>query len=286
MVTVCALLSPSERPRLEAAGAGRFTALYVDSCRDAMSALRHRPVDALILSVHSCRRDDLPMVARLVRAFPAVPAVALLSRHDPEGTELLPHLGASGVRAAVDCTAAAGWCRLRDLVLDAASEVAAPILARVAPALGDGSPALGDFFAPLARRAPELRTLGRLARALALRPTTLRSRFARVGLPSPKVYLVEMRLLHAAYHFGRSGITLTDVAYRLNCDSPRGFARQLKRWAGLTVAEFRRGCPFDRWLARYVDCWISPYRETLRAFSPVSADAAPRPHAARGSGPA
>ncbi|HEX4574101.1 MAG TPA: helix-turn-helix domain-containing protein [Gemmatimonadales bacterium] len=240
---------------------------------------------ALILSVHRCRRDDLPTVARMVRAYPAVQPVALLSRYDPTATELLPQLGASGVHAAVDCTAAAGWRRLRDLVSEAASKVAARILARIAPALGEGSPALAGFFAPLARRAPELRTLRWLARELTLRPTTLRSRFARVGLPSPKTYLVEMRLLHAAHRFGHPGITLTEVAYHLNCDSARGFARHLQRRTGITVAEFRRR-PFDRWLERYVDCLITPYRDTLRAFSPVFAGAGQGPDAARGSRPA
>lgn len=285
MVTVCAVLPPSERPRLEAAGQGCFTTLHVDSCGDAWRALRHRAVDALILSVHRCQRTDLAAVARLVRAFPATRALALLTRYDPEATELLPQFGASGVRAAVDCTVPAGWRRLRELVLDAASQAPAGILACVAPALGEASPALEEFFAPLARRAPELPTLRVLARELGLRPTTLRSQFARVGLPSPKVYLVEMRLLHAAHLFGHPGITLTDVACRLNYDSPRGFARHLKRWAGLTVPEFRRACPFDGRLVRYVDCLITPYQATLRAFSPVFVRRGDGPEGTPGSRP-
>jgi AraC-like DNA-binding protein len=184
------------------------------------------------------------------------------------------------VRAAVDCTAAAGWRRLRDLVRDAATAAAARILARVAPALGDERPALGDFFAPLARRAPELHTLARLAREVACHPKTLRSRFVRAGLPSPKAYLVEMRLLHAAHLFEQPGVTHTDVAYQLNSDLP-GFALYVKRWAGLTVAAFRRGCPFEPLLARYVDGLITPYRATLRAFPPVFVRTGTGPAAAR-----
>src|SRR5438552_273718 len=135
MVTVCTVLPPPERPRLDAAGDGCFTTLHTSSFRDALRAARRKRVDALVLSVHACRGDELPAVARFVREFPAIPAVALVSRHDRNATETLLKLGATGVRSAVDCTEPAGWRRLRDLVGHPASPVAARILARVVPAL-------------------------------------------------------------------------------------------------------------------------------------------------------
>src|SRR2546422_342620 len=76
MVTVCTVLPPPERPRLDAVGDGCFTALHANSFRDALRAARRKRVDALVLSVHSCRGDELPAVARFVREFPAIPAVA------------------------------------------------------------------------------------------------------------------------------------------------------------------------------------------------------------------
>src|SRR5438445_13899734 len=135
MVTVCTVLPPPERPRVDAAGDGAFTALHVDSLRDVLSAARRRQVDALVISVHRCRGHELPAVARFVREFPAIPAVALVWRHDRNASETLLRLGATGVRSAVDCTEPAGWRRLRDLVGHPASPVAARILARVVPAL-------------------------------------------------------------------------------------------------------------------------------------------------------
>jgi len=60
----------------------------------------------VIISVHRCQGEALPGVARFVREFPAIPAVALVSRHDREATETLLRLGATGVRSAVDCTEA------------------------------------------------------------------------------------------------------------------------------------------------------------------------------------
>src|SRR5207247_9750344 len=118
----------------------------------------------LVLSVHSCRGDELPAVARFVREFPAIPAVALVSRHDREVTETLLRLGATGVRTAVDCTEAAGWRRLRDLLGHPASPVAARIPARVVPAPGGAGGDIRLVFAALDAPAPVLSTVRRLAR--------------------------------------------------------------------------------------------------------------------------
>src|SRR5437762_3413653 len=104
MVTVCTVLPLPERPRLDAAGDGCFTTVHTSSFRDALRAARRKRVDALVLSVHACRGDELPAVARFVREFPAIPAVALVSRHDRNASETLLRLGATGVRSAVDCT--------------------------------------------------------------------------------------------------------------------------------------------------------------------------------------
>src|SRR3989442_14899024 len=100
MVTVCTVLPPPERPRLDAVGDGCFTTLHTSSFRDALRAARRKRVDALVLSVHVCRGDELPAVARFVREFPAIPPVALVSRHDRSATETLLKLGATRVRSA------------------------------------------------------------------------------------------------------------------------------------------------------------------------------------------
>src|SRR3979490_3078556 len=104
MVTVCTVLPPPERPRLDAVGDGCFATLHTSSFRDALRVARRKRVGALVLAVHTCRGDEPPGVARFVREFPAIPAVALVSRHDRNSTETLLKLGATGVRSAVDCT--------------------------------------------------------------------------------------------------------------------------------------------------------------------------------------
>src|SRR5438552_17365963 len=203
MVTVCTVLPPPERPRIDAAGDGCFDTLHADSRRVPLNVERRRPVDAMVISVHRWDGEALPGVARFVREFPAIPAVALVSRHDREATETLLRLGATGVRSAVDCTEPDGWRRLRDIVGHPASPVAGRILAPLIPALGDPSPPEETrlFFEAVARLAPALSTVRGLARHLRVRPSTLMSRFHRAGIPSPKSYLSGMRLLHASFLF-------------------------------------------------------------------------------------
>jgi AraC-like DNA-binding protein len=127
------------------------------------------------------------------------------------------------------------------------------------------------FFEAMARLAPVLGTVRRLARHLRICPSTLMSRFYRESLPSPKTYLAGMRLVHAAYLFGNPGLSVGDVAYRLDYSSPQSLGRHLKAMLGVTAGEFRRRFPFDVALERYVDLLITPYRDTLRAFCPLNA---------------
>src|SRR5437899_925526 len=112
---------------------------------------------------------------------------------------------------------------------------------------------------------------GGVARQLRVRPSTLTSRFCRAGLPSAKSYLAGMRLLHAAFLFQNPGLSVSDVAYRMDYSSPQSFGRHLRAVLGVTAGEFRRRFPFDVALARYIDLLIIPYRETLRAFHPFNA---------------
>src|SRR2546422_228675 len=181
MVTVCTVLPPTERPRVDAVGDGCFATLHADSFRDVLRAARTRRVDALVISVHRCHGDELPRLA------PVLPAVR------------------------------------------------------------------------------------RRARRLQMRPSTLMSRFYRGGLPSPKSYLAGMRLLHAAYLLQNPGLSVSDVAYRLDYSSPQSFGRHLRAMLGVTAGEFRRRFPFDVSLERYVDLLVTPYREALRAFHPLNA---------------
>jgi AraC-like DNA-binding protein len=269
--TVAAVLMPGERPRVDAAGNGLFAVLHRDSIPDAVRAVRERPVDAVLVSVHRCAPEQMDVLGHLVREFPAIPTVALVSQHDPGTIEMLLRLGASGVRQVVDVTSPAGWSRLRQVVGQPATRAVARIQGPVLGTIADAPPDARMFVEAMIRLAPDVPTVTALAAQLSVRPSTLMSRFARAGLPSPKNYLAAIRLLHAAFLFETVGLSVADVAYRLEYSSPQSFGRHLRAMLGLTALEFRRRFPFPVALERFVELMMEPYREIWRGFHPLAA---------------
>ncbi len=268
--TVATVLLPAERSRVEAAGSGCFAVLHRDSIPDAISAVRERPVDAILVSVHRCEPTDGPAVRRLVRSFPGLPAVALLSRHDAQSPGALLRLGASGVSDVVDVTQSAGWGQLRLLLTQPTTRPAARILAPTLARLPDIGPDARRFLDAMVRLAPSTPTVRGLARHFGVRPSTLMSRFSRAGLPSAKRYLAAVRLLHAAQLFESGGLSIADVAYRLECSSPQSFGRHVRSVLGMTCTEFRARLPFLVALERFFEALIDPHRERWAVFRPLA----------------
>jgi AraC-like DNA-binding protein len=269
--TVAAVLLPGERSRVDAAGSGCFAVVHRDSIADAVRVVRERPVDAVIVSVHRCEPGHAEALGSLVRDFPGIPTVALVSRHDDGASETLLRLGASGVRQVVDVTSPSGWHRLRRVVGQPASRAVARIQSPVLDELGEIPLDARLFIEALVRLAPETPTVRLLAERLAVRPSTLMSRFGRAGLPSPKNYLAAVRLLHAALLFETAGLSVADVAYRLEYSSPQSFGRHLRAMLGITASEFRRRFPFPAAVQHFVERMVQPYAATWREFHPLAA---------------
>ena len=267
--TVAAVLAPAERASLDAASAGWFAVLHRNSVPDAVRAVRERAVDAVLLSVHRCADERPDQLDQLVRSFPSVPTVALVTRHDPRASETLLRLGANGVRQVVDVSAPAGWNQLRQLLAEPATRGAARILAPVFVALPELPPDARLFLEVLIRLAPQTPAVRLLATRLQVKPSTLMSRFARCGLPSPKTYLAAVRLLYAAQYFEGGGRSVADVAYRLECSSPQSFGRSLRALLGITPGEFRRRFPYPTALERFLAQMVRPYERTWARFRPL-----------------
>ena len=267
--TVAAVVSPAERASLDAASAGCFSVLHRSTLPEAVRTVREREVDAVLISVHHCAGERPDVVDHLVNAFPEVPTVALVTRHDAAMSEALLRLGATGVRQVVDVTAPAGWARLRQIMAEPASSGAARILAPVFSALPELPPDARVFLEVLIRLAPETPAVRSLARKLGTKPSTLMSRFSRAGLPSPKTYLAAIRLLYAAQFFEGGGRSVADVAYRLECSSPQSFGRTLRAMLGITPGEFRLRFPFPTALTRFLAQMVIPYERTWAGFHPL-----------------
>ncbi|HEX3927147.1 MAG TPA: helix-turn-helix domain-containing protein, partial [Gemmatimonadales bacterium] len=101
-------------------------------------------------------------------------------------------------------------------------------------------------------------------------PSTLVSRFVRIGLPSPKEHLVAVRLCHAARLFDEGDLTVADVAYRLEYASPQSFGRHLRIVLGITPSEFRSRFPFNTVLDRFIGRFVQPHVGIWRKFRPLA----------------
>ncbi len=267
--TVAAILAPGERSRVDAAGTGCFAILHRESISDAIRMVRERPVDAVLLSVQQCGPEQVDGVAHLIREFPSVPTVALVSQYGPRATETLLLLGASGVKRVIDVTAPTGWAHLRELLTQPVTRSVARIQGPVLAAIPDIRPDNRLFLEAMIRLAPDTPTVRNLAKRLGVRPSTLMSRFARADLPSPKSYLAAIRLLHAAQLFEDSGLSIADVAYRLEYSSPQSFGRHVRSLLGITSTEFRHRFPFPVAVERFVTLLIAPYATIWERFHPL-----------------
>ena len=141
---------------------------------------------------------------------------------------------------------------------------------RVTVTRGGGLPPDARIFLELLiRLAPETPAVRSVATRFEIKPSTLMSRFARAGLPSPKTYLAALRLLYAAQFFEGGGRSVADVAYRLDCSSPQSFGRTIRAILGITPGEFRRRFPFPTALERFLAQLVVPYGRVWAGFHPL-----------------
>src|SRR5262249_45626388 len=114
---IATMLMPHERPRIDAAGEGSFRALHRDSVAEVVQDLKSNRASAFVVSVACCDHIARAGVAALVREFPRVPTVALLTHVDRTTPHAMLSLGSTGVRQVVDVRDADGWRELRDYLL-------------------------------------------------------------------------------------------------------------------------------------------------------------------------
>lgn len=270
---VTTLLTPDERLRVDAAGHGVYRAWHRDSLADAVRDLRDRRAAAVIVSTARCHDDELPRFARVVREFPRVPAVALLSNLSPQAAQAVLVLGRVGVRTLVDVREPAGWQQLRSVLLrDETSEIHRLAMARLEGDLADAPVGCHRFFQMLFENAPRLRTVRLLCQRMQILPTTLTSRFHRHRLPPPKTYLAMARLVCAARVCENPGLSLAIVANELDYSSPQAFGRHVRMLLGMTATDFRDRYDGEGMLQLFRDALVLPHASALRRFDPFGVE--------------
>lgn len=268
---VTTVLTPAERIRVDAAGEGLYRSIHRDSVDDVMRDVREARAAAVVLSVSYCERVSSEPVATMVREFPRVPTLALLSELGPRTPQTLLSLGSSGVRRLIDVRDGSGWRLLRSALTDeCGNSVQRLALGKLSHDLEGASADCWRFFEVLFLSAPSICTVRKLSRSLAVLPSTLMSRFFRAGLPAPKKYLAMARLVRAAHLFENHGFSVANVANHLEYSSPQSFGRHVRTILHLTAVEFRDRYDGAGMLDRFREELVLPYTVGLRRLSPLA----------------
>jgi AraC-like DNA-binding protein len=269
---VSTILTPLERSRVDAAAQGLCDALHRESLDEVLSDLREQKSNLVLISVTKYGSQSSSRVAAMVREFPRVPAVALLTETQNSTPHATLALGQLGIRTLVDARIPSGWQALRNLLASQGSgDLQRSALAQVNLDLPGVSKDCWRFFELLFDSSPRISTVRQLARHLNILPSTLMSRFFRAKLPPPKRYLSLARLIRAARLFENPGLSVARVANHLDYSSPQSFGRHVRTVMKMSPVKFRSTYDGQGMLQFFRTELILPYVDVLCSFRPSAA---------------
>jgi AraC-like DNA-binding protein len=264
------MLTPAERHRVDAAGEGLYETLHRDSIHDVVRDVREHRAAAILVSVARIDALALPLVASVIRQFPGIPALALLTQVERATPFAVLSLGRSGVQRLIDARSPEGWRSLRDaLAPDSYADFARRALARLTTDLPGAPTSCLTFFDTLFTAPTTVTTVQSLAERLHILPNAFASRFHRAHLPSPRHYLASARLTRAAHLFESPGLTIANVANALYYSSPQSLGRSISATLTMTPTTFRHTFDGVGMLDRFRERLLLPYRHTLLTFEPA-----------------
>lgn len=267
---IATMLTPTERLRVDAAGDGSYRALHRDTIAELVDDLKSNRATAVVLSIARCDAPARAGVAALVREFPRVPTVALLTQIDRTTPHAMLSLGSTGLRQVVDVRDADGWRELRTYLLSTRGEdIQREALSKLAIDLAGVSRDCWRFFEALFLSPPRVATIRAFAQRLDVLPSTLMSRFFRAGLPAPKRYLAAARLVRAARLFENPGFSVANVANHLDYSSPQSFGRHVRMVMHLTAMQFRDQYDGEGMLQHFREELVLPHADALRELNPL-----------------
>lgn len=269
---VSTILTPLERSRVDAAAHGLCDALHRESLDEVLSDLREQKTKLVLISVTRYSSQSSSRVAAMVREFPRVPAVALLTETHSSTPHSTLALGQLGIRTLVDARMPAGWQTLRNILASHGSgDLQRSALSQISLDLPGVSKDCWRFFELLFDSSPKISTVRQLARHLNILPSTLMSRFFRARLPAPKRYLSLARLIRAARLFENPGLSVARVANHLDYSSPQSFGRHVRTVMKMSPVRFRSTYDGQGMLQYFRTELVLPYVDVLRTFRPSAA---------------
>lgn len=286
---VSTILTPLERSRVDAAAQGLCEALHRESLDEVLSDLRQQRANLVLISVTKYGSQNSARVAAMVREFPRVSAVALLTETQNSTPHSTLALGQLGIRTLVDARSPAGWQTLRNLLATQGSnDLQRSALSQISLDLPGVTRDCWRFFELLFDSSPRISTVRQLARHLNILPSTLMSRFFRAKLPPPKRYLALAKLIRAARLFENPGLSVARVANHLDYSSPQSFGRHVRTMMKMSPVKFRSVYDGQGMLQYFRTELILPYVDVLCVFRPSAAYPGwiPKPKPGRSANPA
>jgi len=269
---VSTILTPLERSSVDAAAQGLCDALHRESLDEVLSDLRQQKASLVLISVAKYGLQNSSRVAAMVREFPRVPAVALLTETQNSTPHTTLALGQLGIRTLVDARMPGGWQTLRNILASQGSnDLQRSALAQISLDLSGISKDGWRFFELLFESSPKISTVRQLARHLNILPSTLMSRFFRAKLPAPKRYLSLARLIRAARLFENPGLSVARIANHLDYSSPQSFGRHVRTIMKMSPVKFRTTYDGQGMLQLFRTELILPYIDVLCSFRPSAA---------------
>ena len=269
---ITTVLDPADRTRIDAAGAGLYRTIHRDCVDEVLQDLKERRISAVVVSVSRCIREETARVAAVVREFPRIPTLALLSGSGETDPAAVLTLGNCGVRTLIDVRKPTGWQQLRDILgAGASKDTDHEVVAVLREDLDGVSADCWIFFEALFSPNFRVSSVRQLAAGMHVLPSTLMSRFFRARLPAPKKYLAYARLIRAARLFENPGLSVADVANHLDYSSPQSFGRHIHTLLRMTAGEFRRRYDGSQMLLRFRQELVLPYYGALRSLHPLAA---------------
>lgn len=269
-IPVATFLTPDERLRIDAAGFGVYQACHRDSVDQIARDLQLQRVRAVLLSPNACQQQNLTRIARIVREYPRIPTVAVISQYLPTTAQAVLLLGRCGVRTLIDVRDSRGWQELRNLLTrDRVLSLQRLALGVMDVDLAEATTGCRQFFQAVFEFAPQTSTVRGLSEILGVLPSTLMSRFFRYRLPAPKRYLAAARLMSAAQLFENPGLSIASVSNQLDYSSPQSFGRHVRVLMHMTPSRFRDTYDGEGMLEYYRRELILPHLPVLKQFDPL-----------------
>ena len=270
LMPVTTILTPGERQRVDAAAEGLYSALHRESFEEVLADLRERRAGAVLISIARYGLQSSARMAAMVREFPRVPAMALLTETHYSTPQNLLSLGQLGVRILIDARQPSGWQTLREiLAAERSNDLQRTALGQLSSDLAGAPADCWRFFELLFSNSPQIHNVRQMAKQMNILPSTLMSRFFRAHLPPPKRYLSLARLIRAAKLFENPGLSVASVANYLNYSSPQSFGRHVRTIMKISPVVFRETYDGTGMLQYFRAELILPYAEVLRTFKPA-----------------